>query len=225
MYIPKADELFDTAHTAAAELISSFDSVYEALPEIRGFCAALSKKLPEDYLEIAPTVFAARDAKISETATLIGPAIIGRGTEIRPGAYIRGAVIIGDGAVVGNSTEIKNAIIFDEAQLPHYNYVGDSIIGYKAHLGAGAILSNFRLDRKSVRIKDAGEAIDTGLRKMGALLGDFTEVGCNSVICPGSIVGRGCVIYPLSRFTGILPEKHYFYGEGRTAPRKEIGIK
>ncbi len=221
MNIPSPEELFDLSHTAAAELIRSFDLPYEALPKIKEFCINLSKKLPEGYREISPDVFAAADAEISESATVIGPAVIGRGTEIRPGAYIRGAVIIGDGAVIGNSTEIKNAIIFDGVQLPHYNYVGDSIIGYKAHLGAGAIISNFRLDRKNIKIKDSGEATDTGLRKMGVLLGDFTEVGCNAVICPGSIIGRECVIYPLSRVSGILPEKHYFYGDGRKALKKE----
>ena len=215
MNIPKPEELFDLSHTLAGELIGDCQLPYEVLPKIKDFCISLSKKLPEDYREIAPGVFAASDSKISESATIIGPTIIGRGTEIRPGAYIRGSVIIGDGAVIGNSTEIKNAIIFDGAQLPHYNYVGDSIIGYKAHLGAGAIISNFRLDHRNIKIKDSGELEDTGLRKMGALLGDKTEVGCNSVICPGSIIGRECVIYPLSRVVGILPEKHYFYGDGR----------
>lgn len=221
MNIPSANELFDLSHTLAAKLILECDKPYEALPKIKEFCTILGERLPDDYREIFPGVFAARDAKISERATLTGPLIIGRGTEIRPGAYIRGSVIIGDGAVIGNSTEIKNAIIFDAAQLPHYNYVGDSIVGYKAHLGAGAILSNFRLDHKNIKIKDGGEASDTGLRKMGALIGDFAEIGCNSVICPGSIIGRGCVIYPLSRITGTIPENHYFYGDGHKERKKE----
>lgn len=221
MTIPSAEELFDLSHTMAAELILEYDKPYEALAKIKEFCISLGERLPDDYREISPGVFAAHDAKISDRATLTGPLIIGRGTEIRPGAYIRGSVIIGDGAVIGNSTEIKNAIIFDGVQLPHYNYVGDSIIGYKAHLGAGAIVSNFRLDHENIKIKASGERIDTGLRKMGVLLGDYAEVGCNSVICPGSIIGRGCVIYPLSRVMGILPKEHYFYGDGRKERKKE----
>ena len=170
---------------------------------------------------IAPDVWAAKDAKISDKATIIGPAIIGHNTEIRPGAYIRGSVIIGDDAIIGNSTEIKNSIIFDEAQLPHYNYVGDSIIGYRAHMGAGSIISNVRLDHNNVSVKANGEKIDTGLRKMGVLLGDRAEIGCNSVICPGSIIGRDSIIYPLSRISGIIPQSHYFYGDER-APKPKF---
>lgn len=221
MNIPLTEELFDLSHTAANEIFKNVKTPYEVLTKIKEYCIALSSKLGSDYEEIAEGVFAAKDAKISDKATIIGPAIIGHGTEIRPGAYIRGAVIIGDGAVIGNSTEIKNAVIFDGAQLPHYNYVGDSIIGYKAHLGAGAIISNFRLDHGNISIKADGEKIDTGLRKMGALVGDGAEIGCNSVVCPGSIVGRGCVIYPLSRVMGILPPDYYFYGDGRSPKQKE----
>ena len=215
MNLPSTEELFDLSHTLAADLLRKCEETHEALTKIKDFCIAISRTLPDSYKEIAEGVFAAEDSEISKSATLIGPAVIGRRTEIRPGAYIRGSVIIGDGAVIGNSTEIKNAIIFDEAQLPHYNYIGDSIVGYRAHLGAGAIISNFRLDRKSIRIKGDGERLDTGLRKMGALIGDGAEIGCNTAICPGSIIGRGCVIYPLSRVIGIIPEKHYFYGDGR----------
>ena len=215
MNMPNSEELFDLSHTIAAELIRECEPSYSALSKIKDFCLNIAKSLPASYKEIAPGVFAASDAKISDDASVTGPAIIGSDTEIRHGAYIRGSVIIGDGAIIGNSTEIKNAVIFDGVQLPHYNYVGDSIIGYKAHLGAGAIVSNFRLDHRSVKIKDSRESKDTGLRKMGVLLGDFCEVGCNSVICPGSIIGRGCIIYPLSRVTGILPENYYFYGDGR----------
>lgn len=215
MAIPCADNLFDFNETIAKNIFEGCGEPYHVLPKIKDFCIELSKTLGDDYEEICDGVFAARDAKIAESATLIGPAIIGHNVEIRHGAYIRGAVIIGDGAVIGNSTEIKNAIIFNGAQLPHYNYVGDSIIGYKAHLGAGAIISNFRLDHTSIKIKTEDGKIDTGLRKMGALVGDFAEVGCNSVINPGSVIGRSCVIYPLSRITGILPEDTYFYGDGR----------
>ena len=221
MSVPRAEELFDLNETIAKEIFDGCAEPYEALPKIKDFCITLSKTLGDDYEEIADGVFAAKDAVISDKATLIGPTIIGHKTEIRPGAYIRGSVIIGDGAVIGNSTEIKNAVIFDGAQLPHYNYVGDSVIGYKAHLGAGAIISNFRLDHGNISIKADGEKIDTGLRKMGALVGDGAEIGCNSVVCPGSIVGRGCVIYPLSRVMGILPPDYYFYGDGRSPKQKE----
>lgn len=220
MMIPNAENLFDINETIAKDIFDGCSVPYEVLPKIKDFCANLSKTLGDDYEEISEGVFCARDAKISDKATLIGPAIIGHKTEIRPGAYIRGAVIIGDGAVIGNSTEIKNAIIFNGAQLPHYNYVGDSIVGHRAHLGAGAIISNFRLDHQSIKIKTAEGKIDTGLRKMGALVGDFAEVGCNSVINPGSVIGRGSVIYPLSKVTGILPEKTYFYGDGREPKAK-----
>ncbi len=220
MAIASTGELFDFNETIAKDIFEGCSEPYEVLPKIKNFCIEYSKTLGDDYEEICEGVFAARDAKIAETATLIGPAIIGHNVEIRPGAYIRGSVIIGDGAVIGNSTEIKNAIIFNGAQLPHYNYVGDSVIGHKAHLGAGAIISNFRLDHSSVKIKTGDGKIDTGLRKMGALVGDFAEVGCGSVINPGSIIGRGCVIYPLSRISGILPEDTYFYGDERAPESK-----
>jgi NDP-sugar pyrophosphorylase family protein len=225
MIIPTPEELFSLEHTIAKDIFKDCNYPFEALPKIKELCISLSKNLGDGYTEIAPGVFAANDAKISESATIIGPAIIGHNTEVRPGAYIRGSVIIGDGAVIGNSTEIKNAIIFDGAQLPHYNYVGDSIIGYKAHMGAGAIISNFRLDHNNISIKDGKDKLDTGLRKMGVLLGDRSEVGCNSVICPGSIIGRDCVIYPLSRIVGILPSEYYFYGDERAPSKKgEKGI-
>lgn len=221
MTIPKPEELFDLSHTIAKDIFDGCEAPFQALTKIKDFCIEKSKKLDDSYIMIAPDVWAAKDAKISDKATFIGPAIIGHNTEIRPGAYIRGSVIIGDGAVIGNSTEIKNSIIFDGAQLPHYNYVGDSIIGYLAHMGAGSIISNFRLDHNNVSIKANGEKFDTGLRKMGVLLGDRSEIGCNSVICPGSIIGRDSIIYPLSRISGIIPQNHYFYGDGR-APKPKI---
>lgn len=197
------ERLFDLEHTIAGELFESCDKIHDVIPKIKEYCKILAKSLGDEYEEIMPDVFAAKDAVISDKATIIGPAIIGRKTEIRPGAYIRGSVIIGDSAVIGNSTEIKNSIIFDGVQLPHYNYVGDSILGYKAHLGAGAIISNFRLDHGNISIKANGEKIETGLRKMGALVGDACEIGCNSVICPGSILGRKTMIYPLTCVRGV----------------------
>ncbi len=220
MILPSTEELFDLSHTQASALLKDISKPYSALSRISEHCIELSRKLGSDYEEISENVFVAKDAVIAQNAVISGPAIIGHKTEIRQGAFIRGSVIIGDGVVVGNSTEVKNSIIFDDAQLPHYNYVGDSIIGYRGHLGAGAIVSNFRLDRKSVKIKADDEKYDTGLRKMGVLLGDFTEVGSNSVIYPGSIIGKRCIIYPLSRVFGIIPEDSYYYSENNFVKRR-----
>ena len=204
MNLPNLNELFDTNHTLARELFAECDTPYGVIPKIKDFIIELLLKLDgEEFVKLCDGVFAARDAKISNTATVIGPTVIGHGAEIRPGAYIRGSVIIGDGAVIGNSTEIKNSVIFDGAALPHYNYVGDSVIGYRAHLGAGAVISNLRLDKKSVTIRDGDKKVDTGLRKFGALVGDGAEIGCGAVISPGSIIERGCIVYPLSHVNGI----------------------
>ena len=196
------EEIFDLKRSIAGDHIARSSKIGDVISSIKDITVMLSERLGEEYSEISHGVFAARGAKISEKATVMPPAIIGR-CEIRPGAYIRGGVIVGEDAVIGNSTEIKNSIIFDCVQLPHYNYVGDSIIGHKAHLGAGAIISNFRLDRKNVTIRHKDNRLSTGLRKFGALIGDFCEIGCNSVICPGSILGRGTVAYPLSSINGI----------------------
>ena len=165
--------------------------------------------------EIQKNVFVHESAKIWAGATLVGPIIIGKNAEIRPGAFLRGKVIVGDGCVIGNSTEIKSSIIFDEAKLPHYNYVGDSIIGYRAHLGAGAIASNLRLDKKSIAIGCGSGRIDTGLKKLGVMLGDYAEVGCGALLCPGAIVGREAVIYPMTTVSGIISEREIYKGKGR----------
>ena len=220
MKIPKLDELFDFTHTIAREVITESDTPWECIGKIRDFCEYIVTRLPSDYKKIGDCVFAAESAEIFHDVTILGPTVIGRGTQIRPGAYIRGSAIIGDGVVIGNSTEVKNSIILDGAQLPHYNYVGDSIIGYKAHLGAGAIISNLRLDGKNVKIKAYGEKIDTGMRKMGALVGDKSQVGCNAVILPGTIIGRRSIIYPLSRAGGIIEPDSYFYGDGHEPMRR-----
>ncbi|MBQ9069984.1 MAG: UDP-N-acetylglucosamine pyrophosphorylase [Clostridia bacterium] len=221
MILPKMTDLFDLSHTLASELIRNADAPYEVLPKIKDFIRELSVKLRADeYYEICDGVFVAKDAKISDKATIIGPTIIGHGAEIRPGAYIRGSVLIGNGAVIGNSTEIKNAIIFDEVQLPHYNYVGDSILGYKAHLGAGAIISNFKLDHGNVKVRSGSDSIETGLRKFGALMGDFVEVGCNSVVLPGSIVGKRTLVYPLTSVRGIIPADIILHNDGTLTSRK-----
>lgn len=215
MNLPKASELFDFSHTIAKEIFDGCEYPFEALPKIKDFIVKISQTLPKDeYTEISEGVFVANDAKISDKATILPPTIIGHGTEVRPGAFIRGSALIGDGAVIGNSTEIKNAVIFDGAQLPHYNYVGDSILGYKAHLGAGAVISNFKLDHSSVNVKMGDEKMNTGLRKFGALMGDFAESGCNSVINPGTIIGRNTIIYPLTPLRGVIPENSIVHNDG-----------
>lgn len=212
--ILKTKELFDLSHTMAEALLCGCEYPHEALPRIGDYIKdRLIPSLDGSYREIGEGVFAAEDAKIWEGVTIVGPTVIGHRAEIRPGAFIRGNAIIGDGAVIGNSTEVKNAIVFDEAQLPHYNYVGDSIIGYKAHLGAGAIASNLRLDKKEILLRDADESMSSGLRKIGVFLGDHAEVGCGSVLCPGSIVGREAMVYPLSCVRGTVPSHTIYDGK------------
>ena len=211
--ILKTCELFDTHHSLAKPLLDACEYPHEALPKIGDFIKEILSWADGSYKEIDDGVFVAEDAKIWNNVTIVGPAIIGHGAEIRIGAFIRGNVLIGDGAVIGNSTEIKNAIVFDGAQLPHYNYVGDSIIGYKAHMGAGAIASNLRLDKKDIILKSEGESINSNLKKIGVFLGDHAEIGCGSVLCPGSIVGKGAMIYPLSSVRGSIPENCIFDGK------------
>lgn len=215
MNLPLTKDLFDLSFSLAGEFLSQFEYPHLALPRIKEFIISLSQTLPkEEYIEVSDGVFIANDATVAESATILPPTIIGHKCEIRTGAFIRGSVLIGNGAVIGNSTEIKNAIIFDGVQLPHYNYVGDSILGYRTHLGAGAIISNFKLDHKSVNITSNGEKLNTELRKFGAMLGDFSEVGCNSVIFPGTIVGKRCLIYPLSAVRGTIEESSILHTGG-----------
>ena len=215
--IYKTKELFDLDHTIARSLLEGCEYPHMALTEIDEFIKEYSSSLDKSYSEIYDGVYIADDAIIWNGATIIGPAIIGHKTEIRPGAFIRGCVVIGDGCVIGNSTEVKNSIIFDRAQLPHYNYVGDSILGYRAHLGAGVIISNLRLDKKTVRITKNGEKFDTGLRKMGALVGDFVEIGCNSVLCPGTVIGKNVRIFPLSAVRGTVEKDAVIGGKNPDA--------
>lgn len=211
--ILKTCELFEAGHSLADGLLSECEYPHLALPRIGEYIENISRNLDEAFKEIADGVFVAEDAKIWDGTTIVGPTIIGHGAEIRPGAFIRGNVIVGDGAVIGNSTEVKNAIVFDGAQLPHYNYVGNSIIGYKAHMGAGAIASNLRLDKKEIILKSKGETMNSGLRKIGVFLGDHAEVGCGSVLCPGSIVGREAMVYPLACVKGTVPAHTVYNGE------------
>ena len=218
---PKTHELIDFSHTLACEMLSQCEYPWEALPKIKECITQLIEKLDKDkYIEISKDVWVAKSASVAPTAMISGPTIIGENTEIRHCAYIRGSVLVGDGAVVGNSCELKNAIISDGAQIPHYNYVGDSILGYKAHMGAGAVASNFRLDKKTINVGCGEDKIPTGLRKMGVILGDFSEVGCNCVLYPGTVIGRRCLVYPLTGVRGIVYEDSIVKSRGETVQRK-----
>lgn len=213
--------LYSLEHTQAKPLLERFTYPWEALAEIGSFVQTLGETLsPAEYDQIAPQVWVAKSATVAPTATLKPPCIIGPETEVRPGAFIRGNVLVGAGAVVGNSTELKNVILFDRVQVPHYNYVGDSILGYKAHMGAGSITSNVKSDKTLVVVKGPdGLAIETGRKKFGAMLGDCVEVGCNSVLNPGTVIGRESNIYPLSSVRGVIPARHIFKAPGTVVPK------
>lgn len=220
MHIPKTTELFDLTHTLARLLFEKEPYSFFVLPKIKAFIEELGKTLsPSEYKKAGENVWIGENVTIAKTATVTGPAIIGKNTEIRPGAYIRGSVVIGENVVIGNSTEVKNSVIFDEVQIPHYNYVGDSVLGYRSHMGAAAIASNFKLDHGSVVLRKDDEKFETGLRKFGVLLGDFSEIGCGSVLNPGTIVGRKTLVYPLSVVRGIIPARS-IVKNGAITPRK-----
>ena len=206
-------ELFDLSHSRAGEALASFTYPWEALAHIGSMVRSVGASLdPERYEHPQEDVWIARTAKVYPTATITGPCVIGENTEVRPGAFLRGNILVGDGAVVGNSTELKNCILFDGVQVPHYNYVGDSILGYKAHMGAGAITSNVKGDKQNVVVH--GECdYDTGRKKLGAMLGDLAEIGCNSVLNPGTVIGRDSQVYPLSCVRGVVPARSIVKGE------------
>lgn len=213
--------LFDLSHTAAASLLSALRYPWEALPEIGEFILRLGKSLsPEEYELRGENVWVAKSAKVFDSAYLHGPAIIGPETEVRQCAFIRGNALVGAGCVVGNSTELKNVILFDRVQVPHYNYVGDSILGFQSHMGAGAITSNVKSDKTLVTVSVPGEKIETGLKKMGAILGDHVEVGCNSVLNPGTVVGRNTNVYPLSMVRGYVAPDSIYKRAGEIAVKR-----
>ncbi|MGN0979316.1 MAG: UDP-N-acetylglucosamine pyrophosphorylase [Candidatus Avoscillospira sp.] len=215
-------DLYDLSHTLAAPLLERFQYPWEALPEIGGFLKTLGPTLPEeDYDHPAEFVWIARTARVAPTASITGPCIIGPEAEVRHCAFIRGNALVGAGAVVGNSTELKNVILFDKVQVPHYNYVGDSILGYRAHMGAGSITSNVKSDKKLVVVKNGPERIETGLKKVGAMLGDHVEIGCGSVLNPGTVVGRNSNVYPLSSVRGVVPANSIYKKQGEVAEKAE----
>lgn len=201
-------ELYDLDHTQAKSYLSQFTYPWEALKGIKDFIVQLGSTLGDDYQEVSPQVWVHRTATVAPTAYLGAPCIIGAGTEVRHCAFIRGSALVGENCVVGNSVELKNVILFDNVQTPHYNYVGDSILGYKSHMGAGSVTSNVKSDKTLVVVKDGKEQIPTGLKKFGAMLGDYVEVGCNSVLNPGTVVGRHTNIYPTSCVRGVVPANH-----------------
>ena len=198
--------LLDLDQTIAKELFEGKTYPWEVLPEIGAFIVKLGESLSEEEYECrGENVWVAKSAKVAPTACINGPAIIGKDAEVRHCAFIRGNAIVGEGAVVGNSTELKNVVLFNKVQVPHYNYVGDSVLGFKSHMGAGSICSNVKSDKKLVVVKDGKEEIETGLKKFGAMLGDNVEVGCGSVLNPGTVIGRNSNIYPLSPVRGCVP--------------------
>lgn len=216
---PLIDQLFDLSHSLAAPLIQKVKQPWEALPQLAAYLQELAKNLPADFEEIAPQIWVGKGTYIEKTALINGPAIIGRNCEIRHAAYFRGNVLLGDEVVVGNSTELKNVILFDNVQVPHFNYAGDSILGYKAHLGAGAILANFKSTGDEIHVYLDGKKTGTGLNKFGSLVGDHVEVGCNSVLFPGTIVERDVVIYPLCPVRGYIQSGSTLKNDGQVYSR------
>lgn len=207
----KITELLDLNHSIAAELFKGREYPWEVLGDISDFILALGPTLPEDKFDHpAEDVWIAKSAKVFATAYIAGPCIIDEGAELRHCAFVRGSAIVGKNAVVGNSVELKNVVLFDNVQVPHYNYVGDSVLGYKAHMGAGSITSNVKSDKSLVVVKSADESIPTSRKKFGAVLGDNVEVGCNSVLNPGTVIGRGASIYPVSCVRGVIPAGHIY---------------
>lgn len=199
------NNILDLNKTIAISIFNNTKYYWEVLPKIKEYILILGNSLDKDnYTLIKENVWIGKNVEIDKLSTIIGPAIIDDGTILRPGAFIRENVIIGKNCVIGNSTEIKNSIIFDNAQIPHYNYVGDSILGYHTHLGAGVVLSNLKNDKKNINIKYNGKIIETNLRKFGAIIGDNSDIGCNSVLCPGSIIGKNTSVYPLTRLRGVI---------------------
>lgn len=210
----KITKLFDTEKTIAKDIFSGHTYPWEVLPEIKRFILELAETLPTDrYEKIDENVWVAKSCRIYPNAYIDGPCIIDEDTEIRPGAFIRGSVIVGKNCVIGNSTELKNCIIFDSVQVPHFNYVGDSILGFKSHIGAGGVTSNVKSDKTPVVLHIDNESIETGYKKFGAMIGDYVEVGCNSVLNPGTIIGRNSNIYPTSCVRGYVPENCIFKAE------------
>ena len=221
----KIKNLYTLENTIAKPLLEKYTYPWEVLPNISDFIIELGKKLPkEEYDLIDENIWISKKAKITKSAYIKGPAIICEDAEIRHCAFIRGNAIVGKNTVVGNSTELKNCILFDNVQVPHYNYVGDSILGYKSHMGAGSIMSNVKSDKKLVIIKNkiTGEQIETKIKKVGAMIGDYVEIGCGSILNPGTIIGKNTNIYPLSSVRGVIPQNSIYKNEKNIITRADI---
>ena len=219
----KISNLYTLEETIAADLFEGAVYPWELLPKISGFILELGEKLPVDrFTRVKENVWVANTAKVAPTACINGPAIIDEDAEIRHCAFIRGNAIVGKGAVVGNSTELKNVILFNKVQVPHYNYVGDSILGFKSHMGAGSITSNVKSDKTLVVVRAGEERFETGLKKFGAMLGDNVEIGCNSVLNPGTVIGRQTNVYPTSMVRGFIPAGSIYKKQGEVAQKREI---
>lgn len=220
--MPKIEELLDLSHSLAADLFSGKTYPWEVLDQIADYIRTLGPTLSKkEFDQIGEDVWIAKDATVFPSAYIGGPCIIDRGAEVRHGAFIRGSAIVGKDVVVGNSVELKNVVLFDGVQVPHYNYVGDSILGYKAHMGAGSITSNVKSDKSLVIVKGQDGLFETGRKKFGAILGDHVEIGCNSVLNPGTVIGRESIVYPTSSVRGVIPSKHIFKTETEILPRRE----
>lgn len=218
----KISELYDLTQTMAAELFDGKTYPWEVLPEIGDFIMKLGQTLPEEvYDKVGDNVWIAKTAKVTRSALINGPAIIGEHTEVRQCAFVRGNALVGDNCVVGNSTELKNVVLFNNVQVPHYNYVGDSVLGYKSHMGAGAVTSNVKSDKTLVVVKGKDVQIPTGLKKFGAMLGNHVEVGCNSVLNPGTVIGCNSNVYPLSCVRGVVPSNSIYKNKDEVVTKKE----
>lgn len=216
----KTTDLYDLTHSLAGNYLSGFDYPWQALKGIKDLILSLGSSLGEEYTEVSPTVWVHKTAIVAPSAYLGAPCIIGAHTEIRHCAFIRGSALVGENCVVGNSVELKNVILFDNVQVPHYNYVGDSILGFKSHMGAGSLTSNVKSDQTLVVVKNGEERFETGLKKFGAMLGDHVEVGCNSVLNPGTVIGRHTNIYPTSCVRGVVPENSIWKTGGVVVNKK-----
>ena len=217
----KIKDLYNLDETIAKDLLEKFEYPWEVLSHIEEYILELGNSLEEDYIKKGDNIWIHKTANVYDSAYIKGPCIIGKDAEVRHCAFIRGKAIVGEGAVVGNSTELKNVILFNKVQVPHYNYVGDSILGFKAHMGAGSITSNVKSDKKLIIIKNENEKIETGIKKIGAFLGDNVEVGCGSVLNPGTIVGRGSNIYPLSSVRGCVKENSIYKNKNEIVEKEE----
>lgn len=216
----QTSQLYDLSHSMAGDYLSGFEYPWQALAGIKSLILSLGEGLGGDYRQIAPQVWVHETAVIAPTAFLGAPCIIGPGTEVRHCAFIRGSALMGANCVVGNSVEIKNAILFDNVQVPHFNYVGDSILGYKSHLGAGSVTSNVKSDKALVVVKDGAKEMPTNLKKFGAMVGDFVEVGCNSVLNPGTVIGPHTNVYPTSCVRGVVPGNSIWKNGGVVVPKR-----